>query len=89
MKKNTLTPPHFLLKKISRHFLGIFRENHLNGSKETNIKNLMYLYFWGQDIHFSDFPEKEPKNADLLYSSENGAGFRLFFFQKLFLINPR
>ena len=39
----------------------------------------MYLYFWGQDIHLSDFLEKHPKNADLFFSSENGRGSRVFF----------
>ena len=50
-------------------------------SKKTSTKNLMYLYFFGQDIHLSDFPEKHPKNADLYFSSENwgGGGLEYFF----------
>ena len=39
----------------------------------------MYLYFWGQDIHVSDFLEKHPKNADLFFSSENWRESRVFF----------
>ena len=27
----------------------------------------MYNYFWGQDIHLSDFSEKHPENADLFF----------------------
>jgi len=39
---------------------------------KTSIKILMYLYFWGQDIHLIDFPEYHSKNADLFFPSENG-----------------
>ena len=58
-------------------------------SKKTSTKNLMYLYFLGQDIHLIDFPEKPPKNADLFFSSENGWGSRVYFFQNFLLIHPR
>ena len=44
---------------------------------------MMYLYFSGQDIHLSDFSEKHHKNADLIFSSENG-GIRVFFFNNFF-----
>ena len=46
---------------------------------------MVYLYFLGQDIHLSDFPEKHPKNADLFFSSENGGGVKRIFFSIFFL----
>ena len=58
-------------------------------SKKTSTKNLMYLYFLGQDIHLSDFPEKHPKNADLFFSSENGGGLEYFFFNFFLFILDR
>ena len=30
-----------------------------------NLLTKKNFYFWGQDIHLSDFSEKHPKNADL------------------------
>ena len=40
----------------------------------------MYLYFWGQDIHLSDFLEKKPKNADLFFQMKMGGGGLEYFF---------
>ena len=34
----------------------------------------MDLYFLGKDIHFSDFSEKHPKNADLFIQVKMGGG---------------
>ena len=44
------------------------------GSKKTSMKNLMYLYFWDQDIQLSDFLEKHPQ--------------KIFFSSEYFFFNP-
>ena len=54
------------------------------------MKKLMYLYFWGQDIHLDNFLKKHP-NADSFFSSENGGGSIVFFssFFYLFQIDQK
>ena len=54
------------------------------GSKKTSIKNLMYLHFWGQDIHLSEFLEKYPKNTTNWNFSHNFFEY-LCYFYKIFV----
>ena len=36
---------------------------------------MMYLFFWGQNIHLSDFPKKNtPKMPTYFFFNENGEG---------------
>ena len=66
--------PRFI-KKINAFFLSI-------KELKRSIKEVIYLYFLGQDIHLSDFPEKHLKNYDLLFNffkTKIGGGSRLFY----------
>ena len=47
----------------------------------------MYLYFWVQDIHLSEFTEKHPKNADLFLVKMWGDGSRIFVFDPSILMD--
>ena len=41
-------------------------------SKKTGTKNLMYLYFLGQDIHLSDFSKNTPNMPTYFFQVKRG-----------------
>ena len=88
-KKYSSPPPHFHLKKISRHFWGVFRKNHSNGCPDlqNKVRSIFLILFFNSLIEEQKLVKKMFVKFHLHGSRGEKVAKKRRFFKGL-ILNP-